>query len=499
MSDVITQQRREPAPEEPQRSSFPVGALEPAVGALPGQRAAHGLPAIVVLATVILYYELYIQGAVATQILADYGMSLRYFIFVSVIGNLVGAFGSLAAGLADRWGRANLVAYGLALTGVLDRLRAPERAEQEVVPAAVRAGLARRGHHPRRDPGADPRLLPPARPRVRDGLLDPRAGAGQPGGHRRCPASTLESHPRWQFQFELCGAIGLVVFVIALFGLRELSPRLRDQLMVSARDRALIEARAAGHRHRARPGRRLAADVQARRARLRVRDQRLPALLLHRGRLLRHLLRAQLRLHARPARTRLANWYWIANAIAWSSPASCRTGSASASRSWSSARSSARSASAIFAVLATHPDTGYYTFAWLLALSARRWRHGLLRLDGELHRDRREAQPGRHRDRPRGLGLDAAHGRHPVAARLHARRQRGEPSSSTRAPKVQELAAEYEPQLATIAKVDPTVLGTLSANPTDAAAGATAVSQISGVPVGDVAARWRSTPSSSRR
>ena len=74
---------------------------------------------IVVLASIVLYYELYIQGAVATNIIVQYGMTFRYFVFVSVIGNAVGAFASLAAGLADRWGRANLVAYGLLLTGVL--------------------------------------------------------------------------------------------------------------------------------------------------------------------------------------------------------------------------------------------------------------------------------------------------------------------------------------------------------------------------------------------
>jgi hypothetical protein len=34
--------------------------------------------------------------------------------------------------------------------------------------------------------------------------------------------------------------------VIALFFLRELSPQLRDQLMVSERERALVEARASG-------------------------------------------------------------------------------------------------------------------------------------------------------------------------------------------------------------------------------------------------------------
>jgi len=75
--------------------------------------------AITVLATVILYYELYIAGAVATNIIADYHMTFTYFVFISVVGNAVGAFASLLAGLADRWGRANLVVGGLLITGLL--------------------------------------------------------------------------------------------------------------------------------------------------------------------------------------------------------------------------------------------------------------------------------------------------------------------------------------------------------------------------------------------
>jgi len=50
----------------------------------------------------------------------------------------------------------------------------------------------------------------------------------------------------WTHEYIICGIAGVVVFLIALVGLRELSPRLRDQLMVSMRDRALIEARAKG-------------------------------------------------------------------------------------------------------------------------------------------------------------------------------------------------------------------------------------------------------------
>ena len=50
----------------------------------------------------------------------------------------------------------------------------------------------------------------------------------------------------WTHEYRIAGIAGLVVFVIAFFGLKELSPQLRDQLMVTMRDRALIEARAKG-------------------------------------------------------------------------------------------------------------------------------------------------------------------------------------------------------------------------------------------------------------
>jgi MFS family permease len=50
----------------------------------------------------------------------------------------------------------------------------------------------------------------------------------------------------WTHEYRICGIAGLVVFLIAFFGLRELSPQLRDQLMVTMRDRALVEARAKG-------------------------------------------------------------------------------------------------------------------------------------------------------------------------------------------------------------------------------------------------------------
>ena len=99
-------------------------------GSAAGYGAASSIPtpdtgprvlylAITVLATVTLYYELYVGGAVATLLLTNLHMSFAFYVVILAFGNLIGAFGSLFAGLADRWGRANLVVGGLLLTGLL--------------------------------------------------------------------------------------------------------------------------------------------------------------------------------------------------------------------------------------------------------------------------------------------------------------------------------------------------------------------------------------------
>ena len=64
---------------------------------------------------------------------------------------------------------------------------------------------------------------------------------------------TLPHLGPWQDQFDISGLVCIGVVVISFFFLRELSPQLRDQLMVSEKERALVEARAKGstwRRHR---------------------------------------------------------------------------------------------------------------------------------------------------------------------------------------------------------------------------------------------------------
>jgi MFS family permease len=56
---------------------------------------------------------------VTPSIIADFGITWPFFVYVIVVANLVGAFASLIAGLADRWGRSNLVTYGLFVTAMV--------------------------------------------------------------------------------------------------------------------------------------------------------------------------------------------------------------------------------------------------------------------------------------------------------------------------------------------------------------------------------------------
>jgi MFS family permease len=201
--------------------------------------------AIVVIATIMLYYELYIGGAVSPNIIAGFGMTFPFYVYISVVGNAIGAFGSLLAGLADRWGRANLVAYGLVITALLTLFGIPNAHDKWTFAIlSVIIGLV------------EGVILVATPALVRD--FSPQLGRASAMGFWTLgpvmgslvvaivSSNTVNHLSAWQDQYIITGIVGLVVAVIALFGLKELSPRLRDQLMVSYRDRALIEARARG-------------------------------------------------------------------------------------------------------------------------------------------------------------------------------------------------------------------------------------------------------------
>ena len=205
--------------------------------------------AMTVLATITLYYELYVGGSVSTLLLVNLHMSFTFFVTTLAFGNLIGAFGSLFAGLSDRLGRANLVVFGLFFTGIFVAFIIPAATTKwtftiESFVVGVVEGICL---------VATPALIRDFSPQVGRATAmgfwtsGPVLGSLIVAVVGSATIPAIVKDPRfWTHEYRICGIAGLVVFVIALLVLRELSPQLRDQLMVTMHDRALIELRAKG-------------------------------------------------------------------------------------------------------------------------------------------------------------------------------------------------------------------------------------------------------------
>ena len=210
-----------------------------------GQRARY--LALAILATIVLYYTYYTQFGVTPNILASFHMSFDFFIAITVVSNLLGAFASLPASQTDRLGRTNVVIYGLLIVGLITAVGVPlADGRWTYLVVICLLGIVE---------GA---ILVATPALVRD--FSPQLGRASAMGFWTIGpvagsliASLVAVHTlnhfgqtHWKSQFVIAGCSALVVFVISFFGLKDLSPKLRDQLMVSARDQTLVEARARG-------------------------------------------------------------------------------------------------------------------------------------------------------------------------------------------------------------------------------------------------------------
>jgi MFS family permease len=204
--------------------------------------------AITVLATITLYYELYVGASVTTLILPKLGMTFSFYVTTLAFGNLLGAFGSLFAGLADRVGRSNLVVFGLLFTAIFTAFVIPAATSKwpfiiESWVVGIVEGMCL---------VATPALIRDFSPQVGRASAMGFWTSGPVLGSLVVAVVASNTIPAvvnnsfWTHEYLICGIAGLVVWAIAFVALRELSPRLRDQLMVTMRDRALIEARAKG-------------------------------------------------------------------------------------------------------------------------------------------------------------------------------------------------------------------------------------------------------------
>ena len=201
--------------------------------------------ALSAVSAIILYYEFYVQAAVTPAVMRDFGMTFPFFVFMLAAGNAIGALASLAAGLTDRWGRANMVAYGLAITALLVLFGMPNAPDLWVYAVMYTALAVVEGAML----VAIPALVRDFSPQIGRGAAMAFYAMGPVIGMlavTEVSSRTLGHLTAWQDQYTISGIVGLVFFVIALLGMRELSPALRDQVMVSEIDQKLVEARAAG-------------------------------------------------------------------------------------------------------------------------------------------------------------------------------------------------------------------------------------------------------------
>ena len=211
----------------------------------PASRVRYRMLALVVLASIVMYYQQYVAGSVSTSILAYYQMSFRFYLTVVVLSSVAGAVASLIASVADRIGRANMVVVGLFAVGTVTLFGIPNAHTKLAYASAV----AVVGFFEGMVLVATPALVRDFSPQQRRGAamgfwtLGPVLGSLTVS---LVASQTLDTHPAWQFQFRVAGSVGLAVFVLALLFLRELTPSLRDQLMTSLRERVLAEIRARG-------------------------------------------------------------------------------------------------------------------------------------------------------------------------------------------------------------------------------------------------------------
>ncbi len=147
-------------------------------------------------------------------------------------------FGSLS----DRLGRSNLIVYGLLVTGLATL--AISLAGTLVVFLLLTLVL---GFVEGVILVVTPALVRDFSPRFGRALAMGFWTVGPVGGSVFATAvasQTLTVYGSWQSQYIIAGIVGLIVFVICFFYLRELSPGLRDQIMHTAKEKEVVEARA---------------------------------------------------------------------------------------------------------------------------------------------------------------------------------------------------------------------------------------------------------------
>jgi sugar phosphate permease len=219
------------------------GASGRELGRYPEDRVRYAQLALVAAATITVWWQGDVAGAVAPLLLPDLGMSFSFFLtMISILAGLAGIASGLT-GLLGRWGRANLMAGGLLVSSALTLVAIP--LAQSKWPFVVAYGGQR---------FVDGIVLVATVALVRD--LSPQMSRARAMALWTIgPATaallvhftanhTLGVFDTWQSQYVICGIVSTAVALALVCFLRELSPDLRDQRMVRRVDSPVVERRA---------------------------------------------------------------------------------------------------------------------------------------------------------------------------------------------------------------------------------------------------------------
>lgn len=454
----------------------------------PDSRQRYLCLGIVVLATIVLYYQFYLAGAVAAGtkgkngILVDYHMSFVYYVNIAVVGYILGAIASFVSGIADKVGRVTIITTGLVIVSLLCLVGIP-LADSKIGFAIVFAAI-----------GLVEGVILVATPAlIRD--FSPQLGRASAMGFWTLGpvlgslivsiqiSSTSVDTP-WHHQYIAAGIVGLVIAALSAAFLRELSPSLRDQVMVSSNDRALVEARAKG------------IDVEAS-LRSPFKQMLKPDIILSAFSISVFLIIYYVAVGFFPVyfqtifgfsqakANSLGNWIWAFDAAALIIVG------------WLSDKIRVRKPfmvigaigaivmTVIFATRATHPETSYTSFAVIISLLAvflgvayAPWMASFT----ETVEKRNPALTAT------GLAVWGLVIRIVIAVSVFIVPLIVTTVSTLveQGPQAQVLAAKYAPELATAAKLSPATAAALTANPTDQATGIKAISEVTKVPVAAV-------------
>jgi len=200
--------------------------------------------ALSVAATIVLYYESYVLPSVAPLVLTTFHISFITYVFLTLGSNLLGALSSLIGSLSDRIGRANLVVYGVVVTSLITFAIAFTGVTSLFLVLTLILGFVE---------GiilvATPALVRDFSPRLGRATAMAFWTVGPVGGSliiTLVASLTLSVFGSWQSQYIIAAIFGLLISALCFFGLRDLSPSLRAQIMTALQEKTLIEARSRG-------------------------------------------------------------------------------------------------------------------------------------------------------------------------------------------------------------------------------------------------------------